>query len=51
MHVQIVLGSVMVAEWPLSCSLDSPYVLFVICLFVILVISHFGYVDKILVLT
>ena len=46
MCVHIIFGSVWVADWPPlgnSCSLGWPYVLFVFCLFVILVISRFGF--------
>ena len=33
-----------------SCSLDYPYVLFVACIFVMLVISYFGFEGRTLVL-
>ena len=49
-HVDNII-SVYVAEfqlWGKSCSLRYPYVLHVLCLFVIIVNSHFGFEEMIL---
>ena len=48
LNVQIILGSIKVAN-SLSISIHH-YVLFVLCLYVVLVLSHFGFEDRILVL-
>ena len=54
MYVQLILGSVKVAEWPpfggKSCSLRQPRVLFLSCILVVIVIFHFVFEDRILVL-
>ena len=53
MYLQTILGSVKVAEWPpfgKELLPRSTYVLFASCLFAILVVCHFGFEDKNLVL-
>ena len=50
MYVLIISGSVKVLEWsPFEKCFGKPYVLFLLCILVISVVSHFGFEDRIIV--